>query len=86
MADTFIAKLLTLGDGFRLCPQLPGDEPFECLHAIPLFKSLVCQASEIPKVFGHSFNNGPVGCEVRLVAGDEIAPMAAFSCAEGFSD
>ena len=78
--------LLTLDDGFCLCSQLPGDELFECLHAGLLFSSLVRQASEIPKVFGHLFDNGPVGSEVRLVAGDEIAPMATFSGVEGFPD
>ena len=86
MADGFIAMLLTLGDGSRLCSQLAGDEIFEFRHPVLLFSFLARQASEIPKVFGHSFDDGPVGCEVRLVAGDEIAPMATFSCPEGFSD
>src|SRR5689334_4428773 len=37
VADTLIAMLLTLGNGSRLCPQLPGNEPFECLHPGQLF-------------------------------------------------
>ena len=86
VADAFIAMLSALGDGSRLCFQLPGDELFECRHAILLLACLVCQPSEIPKVFGHSFDNSPVGCEVRFVAGDEIAPMAAFSGAERVFD
>jgi hypothetical protein len=86
VADAFIAMLLALGDGSRLRFQLPGDELFECRHAVLLLASLVRQASEISKVFGHSFDNGLVGCEVRLVAGDEIAPMAAFSGAESIFD
>ena len=51
-----------------------------------LLASLVCQASQIPEVFGYSFDDSPVGCEIRLVAGDEIAPMAAFSGAESVFD
>ena len=86
MAHSLIAMLLTLGDGFRLCSQLPGNELFECRHAGLLFRSLVRQASEVPKVFGHLFDNGSVGFEVRLVAGDEIAPMATVSGVEGLSD
>ena len=86
MADGFIAMLLALRDGSRLCSQLPDNELFKRLYAGLLFSSLVRQAPEIPKVFGHSFNNGPVGPEVRLVAGDEIASMAAFSGIEGFPD
>src|SRR6058998_2239783 len=86
MADGFIAMLLTLGDGSRFCSQLAADELFECPHPGPLFSFLARQPSEIPKVFGHLLDDGPIGCEVRLVAGNEIAPMATFSGVEGLSD
>ena len=86
VADAFIPMLLTLGDGSVLCSQLPSDKLFECRHACLLFRPLARQASEIPNVFGHLLDNGPVGCEVRLVAGNEIAPMATFRGAKGFSD
>ena len=48
VADALIAMLLTLGNGSCLCSQLPGNEPFECLHPGLLLRFLVRQASEIP--------------------------------------
>src|SRR3954464_13606311 len=47
VADALIAMLFTLGNGSCLCSQLPGNEPFECLHPGLLFRFLVRQASEI---------------------------------------
>ncbi len=36
VADAFIAMLLALGDGFRLCSQLPDNELFKGLYAAAL--------------------------------------------------